>query len=54
MFTLILHAGEKLTEEEVDQLLNGVVDQQGEVNYEGRPKPSRPINMIKENIYGSE
>lgn len=28
--------GEKLTEEEVDVLLNGVEDSQGQVNYEGK------------------
>jgi uncharacterized pyridoxamine 5'-phosphate oxidase family protein len=28
-------AGEKLTDEEVDQLLQGAEDSQGQVNYEG-------------------
>ena len=31
----ILLAGEKLSDEEVDALLSGVEDNQGQVNYEG-------------------
>ena len=31
----VLFVGEKLTDEEVDMLLQGVEDSQGQVNYEG-------------------
>lgn len=33
---LIFFSGEKMTDEEVDTLLSGVEDNQGQVNYEGR------------------
>ena len=33
---LSVGAGEKLTDDEVDALLTGVEDSQGQVNYEGR------------------
>ena len=31
----VSHAGEKMTDDEVDALLNGIEDSQGQVNYEG-------------------
>jgi Ca2+-binding EF-hand superfamily protein len=33
---IIIHKGEKLTDEEVDTLLQGIEDGQGQVNYEGK------------------
>ena len=34
--------GEKLTDDEVDTLLSGVEDSQGQVNYEGTPPKTPP------------
>ena len=35
--------GEKLTDDEVDALLTGIEDSQGQVNYEGTAAPSSPF-----------
>ena len=39
---LPLPPGEKLTDDEVDTLLSGVEDSQGQVNYEGTPPKTPP------------
>ena len=36
IYVILIHEGEKLTDEEVDTLLQGVEDNQGQVNYEGQ------------------
>ena len=36
---LCIFKGEKLTDDEVDALLTGIEDSQGQVNYEGAPPP---------------